>query len=303
MAPSYVETVLPVEGPYDLRQSVGGLVFGGGPGRAWRDGVFWFAGRWQGAAATLRIVRVEDGLHVAAWGAGRDAALAAAHALLGLHDDPVAFRPAHRFVRELHARRLGMRIPRPGQVMPALIQGVLGQLVTTRDAAAAWRALVRAHGEAAPGPGGLWLPPEPGRLAGLHPDALAPLGMLRKQAEAIIRACRVAPRLEEAGGMALGPAMKRLMSVRGIGPWTAGGVVGAALGHPDAVILGDLHLPRLVGRCLAGEPGADDRRMMALLEPFRGHRYRVVRLLFTSGVKPPRRGPLVDRPPGWGGPR
>jgi 3-methyladenine DNA glycosylase/8-oxoguanine DNA glycosylase len=303
MAPSYVETVLPVEGPYDLRQSIGGLVFGGGPGRAWRGGVFWFAGRWGGSATTLRAVRVEEGVHVAAWGPGRDAGLAAARELLGLHDDPLAFRPQHRFLRELHARRLGMRIPRSGQVMTSLIKGVLGQLVTTRDASAAWRALVKRHGEPAPGPAGLWLGPRPERLARMNPATLAPLGMLGKQAAAIVRVCRVAPRMEEVLGMDLGPAMKRLMAVPGIGPWTAGGVMGGALGHPDAVILGDLHLSKLVGQCLAGEPEADDRRMMALLEPFRGHRYRVIRLLHTSGVKPPRKGPLVDRPPSWGGSR
>lgn len=303
MAASYAETVLPVEGPYDLRQTVGGRAYGRDPSSGWRDGVFWFAGRWAGGPATLRIVRVEDGVHVAAWGPGRDAALAASHAVVGLHDDPRAFRPQHRFVRELHARRLGMRIPRSGQLMPSLLKGVLGQLVTTRDAATAWRALVRAHGEDAPGPSGLRLSPDPAVLARLHPDALAPLGMLRKQAEAIIRVSRVASRMEEALDMPLGLAMRRLMTVRGIGPWTAGGVVGSALGNPDAVILGDLHLPRLVGKCLAGEPEADDRRMMALLEPFRGHRYRVVRLLHTSGIKAPRKGPLVDRPPSWGGAR
>ncbi|MEC7946453.1 MAG: DNA-3-methyladenine glycosylase 2 family protein [Myxococcota bacterium] len=302
MAPSYAETVLPVEGPYDLRNSVRDLLLGSDPGRAWRDGVFWFAGRWGGEVATVRATRVEDGVHAAAWGPGRDAALAAAHALVGLHDDPRTFRPAHAFVRELHARRIGMRIPRTGQVMTALVKGVLGQLVTTRDAALAWRAVVRTYGAPAPGPAGLWLGPEPVRLARLHPSALTPLGMLRKQAEAIIRVCRVAPRLEEVRGMALGPAMKRLMTVRGIGPWTAGNVVGPALGNPDAVILGDLHLARMVGLCLAGEPDADDRRMMTLLEPFRGHRYRVVRLLHTSGVKPPRNGPLADRPLSWGGP-
>jgi len=300
MAPPYAETVHPVEGPYDLRQTVAELLLGRDPARAWRGGLLWFAGRWGGEAASLRITRVDEGVHVAAWGSGRDAALRASHSLVGLHDDPRAFRPEHPFVRELHARRLGMRIPRSGQLMPSLLKGVLGQLVTTRDAGSAWRALVRAHGEDAPGPGGLRLPPDPARLARLHPDDLAPLGMLRKQAAAIIRVSRVASHMEQALDMPLGPAMKRLMTVRGIGPWTAGNVVGSALGNPDAVILGDLHLPRLVGDCLAGEPEADDRRMMTLLEPFRGDRYRVVRLLHTSGIKVLRKGPLVDRPPAWG---
>ena len=31
--------------------------------------------------------------------------------------------------------------------------------------------------------------------------------------------------------------------------------------------------------------------MLELLEPYRGHRYRVLRLIELSGLAPPRRGP------------
>ena len=59
--------------------------------------------------------------------------------------------------------------------------------------------------------------------------------------------------------------------------------MGFVLGDPDAVPLGDLHLPQEVGRALAGEPGADDARMLELLEPFRGSRFRLLRLLLAAG--------------------
>jgi hypothetical protein len=42
---------------------------------------------------------------------------------------------------------------------------------------------------------------------------------------------------------------------------------------------------------LAGEPRGDDARMLELLEPFRGHRGRVQRLLEVSGIHPEARGP------------
>ncbi len=66
-----------------------------------------------------------------------------------------------------------------------------------------------------------------------------------------------------------------------------------ALGDPDAVSVGDFHLPHLVSWALAGEPRADDARMLELLEPYRGQRGRVIRLLEASGIRPPRYGPRL----------
>jgi hypothetical protein len=55
--------------------------------------------------------------------------------------------------------------------------------------------------------------------------------------------------------------------------------------------VGDFNIPNLVAWSLAGEPRADDRRMLELLAPYAGHRGRVVRLLGSAGIKPPRFGP------------
>ncbi len=59
--------------------------------------------------------------------------------------------------------------------------------------------------------------------------------------------------------------------------------MGFVLGDADAVPTGDLHLPDEVGWALAGERRADDARMLELLEPFRGHRFRLLRLLLAAG--------------------
>jgi 3-methyladenine DNA glycosylase/8-oxoguanine DNA glycosylase len=66
-----------------------------------------------------------------------------------------------------------------------------------------------------------------------------------------------------------------------------------ALGDTDAVSVGDFHLPHLVAWTLAGEPRGDDARMLELLEPYRGQRGRVVRLLEASGLAAPRFGPRM----------
>ena len=94
--------------------------------------------------------------------------------------------------------------------------------------------------------------------------------------------------------LSLPDAYARLTAVPGIGPWTAAEVGIRALGDPDAVSVGDFHLPNLVSFALAGEPRADDARMLELLEPFRGQRARVIRLLELSGIRIPRYGPRLS---------
>ena len=91
--------------------------------------------------------------------------------------------------------------------------------------------------------------------------------------------------------MSVPDAHQRLRTFPGIGVWTANEVALRALGDPDAVSIGDFHLKNLVANALTGEPRATDERMVELLEPWRGHRQRVVRLLLAGGPRRPRRGP------------
>jgi 3-methyladenine DNA glycosylase/8-oxoguanine DNA glycosylase len=74
--------------------------------------------------------------------------------------------------------------------------------------------------------------------------------------------------------------------------WTAAEVAQRAVGCPDSVSVGDYHLKNLVGWSLAGRK-TDDAGMLELLEPWRGHRQRVVRLLEVGGSMPPKRGPRM----------
>jgi 3-methyladenine DNA glycosylase/8-oxoguanine DNA glycosylase len=94
--------------------------------------------------------------------------------------------------------------------------------------------------------------------------------------------------------MAFADGYARLTAVPGIGPWTAAEVGVRALGDDDAVSVGDFHLKNLVAFALAGEPRGTDDRMLELLEPYRGRRAIVVRLLELSGIRPPRYGPRLS---------
>jgi 3-methyladenine DNA glycosylase/8-oxoguanine DNA glycosylase len=107
-------------------------------------------------------------------------------------------------------------------------------------------------------------------------------GVERRRAEILRRLGIVAARLEEAVGLGLDAAYARFRAIPGVGPWTAGYVAMLALGDCDAVFVGDLHLPHLVSSALAGERRGSDERMLELLEPYRGHRARVVRLLLAG---------------------
>jgi 3-methyladenine DNA glycosylase/8-oxoguanine DNA glycosylase len=90
-----------------------------------------------------------------------------------------------------------------------------------------------------------------------------------------------------------GEADRLLRALPGIGVWTSAEVRQRAHGDPDAPSVGDFHLPGIVGWALSGRK-TDDAGMLTLLEPFRGHRYRVTRLIELSGIRPPARGPRMS---------
>src|SRR3970282_1847104 len=124
--------------------------------------------------------------------------------------------------------------------------------------------------------------------AGLPYFAYHPFGLEKRRADVIRAAARLAPRLETATP---DEARDRMAAVPGMGPWTIAEVMRAAYGDPDAVSIGDFHIPNSVAWALAREPRADDARMLELLEPYRGQRGRVHGLLAGGRVSAPRYGP------------
>jgi 3-methyladenine DNA glycosylase/8-oxoguanine DNA glycosylase len=257
------------------------------------------------AGRLVRATRTPDGpatvaldvrngrLHAEAWGPGADRALAGVPALAGLDDEPGQLHPGHRLVTELVRRMPGLRIGRSANVFEALLPAVLEQKVTGTEAFNAYRAIVFTYGEPAPGAFRLMVAPAAATIARLPYYAFHPLGVERRRADTLRNAAARAIRLEEAIHLPLEAAYRRLMALPGVGAWTAAEVGLRALGDPDAVSVGDYHLPNLVSWALAGEPRADDARMLELLEPYRGQRARVVRLLEASGIRAPRYGPRM----------
>lgn len=282
-------------GPVDLRLTLGPLRRGRtDPSmRIGPDGV-WRASRTPaGPATTLLTVR---GTTVTgrAWGPGAEWALDALPALVGAADPFDRFDPGDNpVVADLHRRLPGLRIGRSAAVVEALVPSILEQKVVGLEARRSYARLVRALGEPAPGPVPLLVPPVPAVLAATPAWAFHRFGVERKRADAIRVACSYSHRLEEISGMAMADAYGRLTALPGVGPWTAAEVALVALGDCDAVSVGDYHLPDQVAWALAGEARADDVRMFELLEPFRGHRGRVIRLISSGAPRPPRFGPRM----------
>jgi len=229
-----------------------------------------------------------------AWGPGAGWLLDSLPAQLGCHDDRAGFTARHPVIGELALRYEGLRIGRSGRVFEALVPAVLEQKVVGREAHRAWRYLLGKFGAAAPGPApdGMRVFPSPRTWARIPSWDWHRAGVEGVRARTIITAAAVAARLEQALEEDPAEADRRLKSLPGIGVWTSAEIRQRAMGDPDAVSVGDYHLPNAVGWTLARRT-TDDDGMLELLAPYAGHRYRVTRLIELGGSRPPRRGPRM----------
>ncbi len=238
----------------------------------------------------LRLRIGTDGVVAGTWGPGTAWLVQRLPALLG-SPAPDSFRSElHPLVDRLHRRAEAVRFGASLRLADSVVPVILGQRVTSREARRTWWTLVRRLGAPAPGPLGLPLPPDPRHMARLSDAEWHVLGVERQRADAIRRALGVLRSLEAAAERSSEEFQQAVCMVPGLGPWTATSWAASVLGDTDAPLLGDLHVPNNVAHLLAGEPRGTDERMLELLEPWRGHRARVQRLLGRAGHAP-RRGP------------
>ena len=242
-------------------------------------------------SASLRARHQGDSVEVEAWGDGAAWALEQSPAMLGLLDDRQGFDPQDDLVRRLHRDGDGLRLPRTGRVFDALVPAVLSQRVTGFEAKRSYRLLVERWGEPAPGPLGLRLTPRAEVIADIGYYDLHVIGVEKKRADALQRACTQIGRLERLARAAPEQLRDRMEVIPGLGRWTSAEVARVALGDPDAVSVGDHNLKHLVCWALAHEARGSDDRMLELLEPYPGHRGRVCTLIESSGLSAPRAAP------------
>ncbi len=283
--------------PVDLRAMLGPLRRGSGdPTCRIVDGAVWRTARTPTGAGTQRLtVDAAAGTVVCrAWGPGAGWLLDTLPVLLGAQDTTAdEFDPRHPLVRRTWRSHRGWRVPRTGLVLEALVPAVLEQKVTGLEAWRSWRALLRRYGTPAPGPvpAGMAVVPTAAEWAGIPSWEWHRLGVGPERSRTLVGVARRAAAVERT--LALPPAAVEaaLRSLPGVGAWTAAEVRQRAHGDPDAVSVGDAHLAAEVVYALTGARDGDDARLLELLAPDTGHRYRVVRMVELSGSRRPRRGP------------
>ncbi len=201
-----------------------------------------------------------------------------------LNDGAESFAPAHPVLRRLSQLR-GLRLMRMPWAFDVAAGAVLQQRVRWQRAYTDFRRIALKWGTRIPG--GVAFPTSV-QLAAVPPARLEAIGLDPKRARALhLLACADARSAFLHAEAEPGAVAARLLSLRGIGPWTTARVLGLAYGDPDAVILGDLHLPSLVTSALAGEAEGTDERMLELLAPYAGQRFRVIRLLLWAARRAP----------------
>ncbi|CEA08946.1 hypothetical protein BN1051_02308 [Arthrobacter saudimassiliensis] len=311
-----LSALVELPGPYSLGASLAPLAHGRrDPTTLVGADEAWLAFATADGDATLRLAVLPSSgaavprtgpagpvlVRASAWGPGAEAALDRVPRLLGADDDWSGFDDAGflatlpRLVTETRRRNPGLRLPACGRMLDTLVPVILEQKVTLMEAYSAWRYLVTKFGRPAPGPGPVHL-----RVA---PDAAGwrrvpswewhRAGVDSSRSGAVMRACAAASGLERLAEAPVGADLEaRLRTVPGIGPWTVAETVQRTHGAPDTVSVGDFHLAKFVGAALTGRR-TDDAGMLALLEPWRGHRQRVVRMLMLSGFRKQAYGPKL----------
>src|SRR5207237_9951197 len=246
---------------------------GGGAVRG-RDGAG--AMRLRGAAIC--------GIGAEAWGGGAEHAVAGdAPGAVGSFDDPTPFVAHDPVVAQALRDHRTVLLTR-ADPFPVIVAAVLEQKVTGTEARTAWRQVVRMTADEAPGDHGLRLPPDAERVASIRSSELTRLGVTGMRATTLREVARHPGKIAALAGAPLEEARSWLRRLPGVGPWTEAEVARLALGDPDAVSVGDFHLPNIVAWALAGEARGTDDRMLELLEPYRGQRGRVQVLLEASGI-------------------
>jgi 3-methyladenine DNA glycosylase/8-oxoguanine DNA glycosylase len=259
-----------------------------------RSGVHWWTTETPAGLAVVAFRAADGVVRADGWGPGHGWAFDRLPTLLGADDDPAGFAPTHPVVRELQHRFGAVRIGATGRWYEALAASAIGQRVVKADATASRDRLCARHGAPAPaGPAHGF--PRPEAMLSIADHDFHRVGIERSRSRVLRVAAKHADRLERLHDRPGAEAVEWLRRLPGVGPWTSALASTIAGGDADAVPVGDLHLPRMVTFALTGHEHGTDDSMLEALEPFAGHRQRVVRLVKMGRAGPPRHRPAPFR--------
>ena len=279
-----MNTVLPLPAAFDLVETLGPIRLGlDDPSFELARGGFTRCTMTPEGPATLRGTRRDHSIVVEHWGDGGHWAMSRALDLLGGSDHPERLDPSSDpRVDVLVDAHPGFRLCRTGDLFGALLAAVATQGVSHFHGHRAHRQLLLTLGEPAPGPASeLRTPPTSDAIAGRGAYELHKIGFDPEQAHALLRAAAFAHGFDGIDGPLA--ARRALEPIDALAPGTVERAVLTAFGDPDALLVDEVGIARLVGRFLAGESHADADRARELLEPWRGQRARLVRLIQLEG--------------------
>jgi 3-methyladenine DNA glycosylase/8-oxoguanine DNA glycosylase len=276
-----VKLVLETGGPWDLASTLAGLRFGArDPSARFEPTAMIKAAHTPEGPVTLRVRHRarERQLEVELDGPGSRWLEPRLPGVLGLEDRPDAFVPEHPRLRAAMKRAPGLRLGRVISLGELHVATILQQRVKWVEAANAFARVTAKRALPAPGTDAVVLPLPADAWRRVPSYELAAFGVELKRYTALQVAVRAASKLE---ALRDDPAALRrtMSSLRGTGVWTTEMVLGFGAGDPDAVPLGDVHLPHEVSKFFEGVPHGSDERMVELLAPYAGHRFRVLRLI------------------------
>jgi AraC family transcriptional regulator of adaptative response / DNA-3-methyladenine glycosylase II len=199
-----------------------------------------------------------------------------------LDADPASIARLLRRDPEL-ARRLRKRSPRlPGAFdgFEVAVRAIIGQQVSVKAARTLHARLVERLGEsiATPFPAITRLHPTPERVASARVEELAAIGLPKARAAALHALAKAvaSDRLRLGPGADPDATREVLLSLPGIGPWTAEYVLMRGLGAPDAFPDGDLGLQRAFG--------VARKALVARAEAWRPWRAYAAILIWSFGI-------------------
>ena len=152
---------------------------------------------------------------------------------------------------------------------------IVGQQLSGRAADAVWQRFSTSLGEVVPE-----------RVVGLDVEALRAAGLSRQKAGYVLDlAQKMATGVIEPGrwvGMGEEAVATEIVSVKGLGPWTADMVLMFSLGRPDVLPVGDLGIRKGIQRLLSAEALPDPEAMREVAEPWRPWRTVACHYLWRS---------------------
>ncbi len=259
-----------------------------------RDGAYRRSLRLPHGSGVVELRPAEGHVHARYWLADlRDlgAAMQRSRALLDLDSDP------HSVLEALGSESLLGALVRaaPGRRVPGSVDGhelavraVLGQQVSLRGAATLTGRLVAEHGEELKRPLGAvtHVFPSAQALAGADTARLA-MPVARRRALLALVGTLARGELVIDAGADRAEARRRLLSLPGMGPWTAEYIAMRALRDPDAFPASDLGVRHALERL--GQDGRPASAQM-LAEHWRPYRAYAVQHLWASLTPPGRAG-------------